>query len=32
VVRRATWADPGTKYPPYKTPLAVLRRLISYLL
>jgi len=32
VVRRATWADPGTKYPPYKTPLAVLRRIISFLL
>ena len=32
VVRRATWADPRTKYPPYKTPLAVLRRIISFLL
>ena len=32
VVRRATWADPGTKYPPYKTPLAVLRRIFSTLL
>lgn len=32
VVRRATWADPGTKYPPYRTPLALLRRLMSYLL
>jgi len=32
VVRRSTWADPGTKYPPYKTPLAVLRRIFSFLL
>jgi aldehyde dehydrogenase (NAD+) len=32
VVRRATWADPGTRYPPYKTPLAVLRRIFSTLL
>ena len=32
VVRRATWADPRTRYPPYKTPLAVLRRIISFLL
>lgn len=32
VVRRATWADPGTRYPPYKTPLAVLRRIFSFLL
>jgi len=31
VVRRATWADPGTRYPPYKTPLAVLRRIVSLL-
>jgi acyl-CoA reductase-like NAD-dependent aldehyde dehydrogenase len=32
VVRRATWLDPGVRYPPYKTPLAVLRRIISFLL
>ena len=32
VVRRATWADPGPKYPPYRTPLALLRRLLSFLL
>jgi len=32
VVRRSTWADPGTRYPPYKTPLAVLRKIISFLL
>jgi hypothetical protein len=32
VVRRSTWADPRTKYPPYKTPLAVLRRIFSFLL
>jgi aldehyde dehydrogenase (NAD+) len=32
VVRRSTWADPRTKYPPYKMPLAVLRRIISFLL
>jgi len=32
VVRRATWADPGVRYPPYRTPLAVLRRVISFLL
>ena len=32
VVRRSTWADPGTKYPPYKMPLAVLRRIFSFLL
>lgn len=32
VVRRATWADPGTRYPPYRTPLPVLRRIVSFLL
>jgi aldehyde dehydrogenase (NAD+) len=32
VVRRATWADPGAKYPPYRMPLALLRRLMSFLL
>ena len=32
VVRRGNWADPGVRYPPYKTPLAVLRRIISFLL
>jgi aldehyde dehydrogenase (NAD+) len=28
VVKRSTWADPGIKYPPYTTPLAVLRRVM----
>jgi acyl-CoA reductase-like NAD-dependent aldehyde dehydrogenase len=28
VVRRSTWIDPGLKYPPYRTPLAVLRRIL----
>ncbi len=28
VVRRSTWVDLGLKYPPYRTPLAVLRRLL----
>ena len=28
VVRRSTWVDPGIKYPPYTTPLAVLRRVM----
>jgi len=27
VVKRSTWADPGFKYPPYKTPLSSLRRI-----
>ena len=31
VVRRATWADPGSKYPPYTTPLPVLRRVMRFL-
>ncbi len=31
VVKRATWADPGYKYPPYRTPLAVLRRVVRFL-
>jgi acyl-CoA reductase-like NAD-dependent aldehyde dehydrogenase len=28
VVKRSTWMDPGIKYPPYRTPLAVLRRVM----
>ena len=28
VVKRSAWADPGMRYPPYKTPLAVLRRVM----
>lgn len=28
VVKRSTWVDPGIKYPPYRTPLAVLRRVM----
>jgi acyl-CoA reductase-like NAD-dependent aldehyde dehydrogenase len=28
VVKRSTWLDPGFKYPPYRTPLAVLRRVL----
>jgi acyl-CoA reductase-like NAD-dependent aldehyde dehydrogenase len=28
VVKRSTWVDPGLKYPPYRTPLAVLRRVM----
>jgi acyl-CoA reductase-like NAD-dependent aldehyde dehydrogenase len=32
VVRRSTWADPGARYPPYRMPLALLRRLMSFLL
>jgi aldehyde dehydrogenase (NAD+) len=28
VVRRSTWADPGMRYPPYKMPLKVLRRVM----
>ena len=31
VVRRSTWMDPGTKYPPYRTPLSVLRRITGFL-
>lgn len=31
VVRRSTWTDPGTKYPPYRTPLSVLRRIMGFL-
>ena len=31
VVRRANWADPGTRYPPYRTPIAVLRRIAPFL-
>jgi aldehyde dehydrogenase (NAD+) len=28
VVKRSTWADPGIKYPPYSTPLSVVRRVV----
>ena len=28
VVKRSTWADPSIKYPPYRTPLSVLRRVM----
>jgi acyl-CoA reductase-like NAD-dependent aldehyde dehydrogenase len=28
VVKRSTWLDPRIKYPPYRTPLAVLRRVM----
>ena len=28
VVKRSTWADPGIKYPPYRTPLSVLRKVM----
>lgn len=28
VVKRSTWIDPGLKYPPYRTPLSILRRVI----
>jgi acyl-CoA reductase-like NAD-dependent aldehyde dehydrogenase len=28
VVKRSTWIDPGVKYPPYRTPLSVLRRVM----
>ena len=31
VVKRSTWADPGIKYPPYTTPLAVLRRVMPWI-
>jgi acyl-CoA reductase-like NAD-dependent aldehyde dehydrogenase len=31
VVKRSTWADPGIKYPPYTTPLAVLRRVMAWI-
>jgi acyl-CoA reductase-like NAD-dependent aldehyde dehydrogenase len=31
VVKRSTWADPGLQYPPYRTPLAVLRRVLPFL-
>ncbi len=30
VVKRANWADPGFKYPPHRTPLAVLRRVMRF--
>ena len=29
VVRRANWADPGLRYPPYKTPLSLLKKLMA---
>lgn len=32
VVRRATWPDVKLKYPPYKTPLAVMKRLLPWLM
>jgi len=32
VVRRTTWPDPSLKYPPYKTPLALLKRLMPRIL
>lgn len=32
VVRRRTWPDPSLKYPPYKTPLALLKRLLPRIL
>jgi acyl-CoA reductase-like NAD-dependent aldehyde dehydrogenase len=28
VVKRSTWIDPGIRYPPYRTPLEILRRVI----
>lgn len=28
VVKRSTWIDPAMKYPPYRTPLSILRRVI----
>lgn len=31
VVKRSTWADPSAKYPPYKTPLSVLRKVMSFM-
>jgi aldehyde dehydrogenase (NAD+) len=31
VVRRAVWVDPGSKYPPYRTPLAALRVLLPWM-
>lgn len=31
VVRRGTWLDPGVKYPPYRIPLAALRRWLRLL-
>lgn len=32
VVRRRTWPDPVLKYPPYRTPLSVLKRLLPRIL
>ena len=31
VVKRKTWADPKTKYPPYKIPLSMLKKGLKYL-
>jgi aldehyde dehydrogenase (NAD+) len=31
VVRRANWADPAIRYPPYRTPVALLRRVAPFL-
>jgi acyl-CoA reductase-like NAD-dependent aldehyde dehydrogenase len=31
VVRRGVWADPSSKYPPYRTPLAALRVLMPWM-
>jgi aldehyde dehydrogenase (NAD+) len=31
VVRRANWPDPGTRYPPYRTPISLLRRIAPFL-
>lgn len=31
VVRRGVWADPGLRYPPYRTPLATLRTVMRFL-
>ena len=30
VVRRANWADPGVRYPPYRTPVGLLRRIAPF--
>jgi acyl-CoA reductase-like NAD-dependent aldehyde dehydrogenase len=31
VVKRSTWGDPGLRYPPYRMPLQILRRLLALL-
>jgi aldehyde dehydrogenase (NAD+) len=28
VVKRSTWIDPSIRYPPYRTPLKILRRVL----